>query len=177
MRCTTPMQGPPLAESAPMTRSSTSSIGKPTTKALPQHSRMARTLCACAVVLAVLPGCATQSPQRPLPIAWAQTNEETGKLPVGRVILVERVPFLPHGSGGTGAYAAVAPKAGVGTILVASLLTDTLSAQWVYRHTVQLRGTEVQIARDEYAAYKVGDCVAVRTTPDLLVPAAPGQCD
>ncbi len=138
---------------------------------------MARTLCACAVVLAVLPGCVTRSPERALPTAWAQTNEEIGKLPVGRVILVERVPFWPHGSGGTSAYAAVAPNAGVGSILVASLLTDALSAQWVYRHTIQLRGTEARIARDEYAVYKVGDCVAVRTTPDLLVPAAPGQCD
>ncbi len=152
-------------------------LGKSTTTAVPHHNRMVRALCACTVVLAVLPGCATQSPERPLPTAWAQTNEEIGKLPVGRVILVERVPFWPHGSGGTSTYAAVAPKAGVGAILVASLLTDTLSAQWVYRHTVQLRGTEGQIARDEYTAYKVGDCVAIRTTPDLLVPAVPGQCD
>lgn len=151
--------------------------GKPTPLGVPPHTRMTHTLCACAVVLAALPGCATQAPERALPTAWAQTNDEIGKLPVGRVIQVERVPFWPNGPSGASTYAAVAPMAGVVPVMVASLLTDSLSAQWVYRHTVRLGGTEAPVVRDEYAAYKVGDCVALRTKPDLLVPAAPGQCD
>jgi hypothetical protein len=46
----------------------------------------------------------------------------------------------------------------------------------VYRHVVQLTGTNEEIIRDEYWTYKVGDCVAVRSEPILLVPALPDQC-
>jgi len=46
----------------------------------------------------------------------------------------------------------------------------------VFRHVVRLTGTNEEIVRDEYWTYKVGDCVAVRSEPVLLVPALPDQC-
>ncbi|MCB1800076.1 MAG: hypothetical protein KDI82_00160 [Gammaproteobacteria bacterium] len=50
-------------------------------------------------------------------------------------------------------------------------------AHGVFRHPVQLAGTHQQVVMDEYRRFRVGDCVAIRATPAMLVPALPGACD
>jgi hypothetical protein len=109
------------------------------------------------LALTALSACVGLEQSRELPTASAQTAAEVGKLPVGRVMTVERK------------YAAagrVNPVAGP----VADLFTNT---DWYFRHRIRLLdGTVVE--RDEYAPYNVGACVALR--PHLLVPAYEGQC-
>jgi hypothetical protein len=47
----------------------------------------------------------------------------------------------------------------------------------VFRHVVSLVGKQEVAIKDEFWTYAVGDCVALRYKPDMLVPALPGECD
>lgn len=47
----------------------------------------------------------------------------------------------------------------------------------VFRHVIRLREDGEEVKWDEYFSYQVGDCVALRPKPALLVPALPDQCN
>lgn len=47
----------------------------------------------------------------------------------------------------------------------------------IYRHRVRLIATGAEIVRDEFWTFHVGDCVAIRSELDMLVPALSDQCD
>lgn len=55
--------------------------------------------------------------------------------------------------------------------------SESNDSHGVFRHTVQLTGAQQLVMKDEYWRFQVGDCVAIRTTPAMLVPALPGACD
>lgn len=129
-----------------------------------------------------------------IPTAWAQQPEERGKLPVGRVVAIERwsgpaAQVRSQESNIASELAAV--YVGIPLVFIAApfiLMSYAAGGDtWdekpsktngnVYRHVVQLIGTNEEIIRDEYWTYKVGDCVAVRSQPVLLVPAFPDQCE
>jgi hypothetical protein len=121
--------------------------------------------------------CAGLQQARELPRAWSQTPDEVNKLPVGRVIAVERNVYFRDTRTSPGAAAgamAVGPAAAVVGI---PIIEGMRNGDWYYRHIVRLKGSGELVARDEYAAYKVGDCVALRMQPFLTVPALPGACD
>jgi len=48
---------------------------------------------------------------------------------------------------------------------------------YVHTHVIQLIGTNARVERDELWRYEVGDCVALRSNPDMIVPALPGLCN
>ena len=143
----------------------------------PNRTVSMRSSLACLVLPLALSACAGMSQERKQPTAWAQTVEEVGKFPVGRVIAVERVSYVPHGYGGSPLYGAMAATVGPPQAVMAIPIIDAFASNWFFRHTVQLRATGEKVVWDEFAAYDVGACVAIRTEPDLLVLAVPGQCD
>jgi len=126
-------------------------------------------------------------------MAWAQQPEERGKLPVGRVVAIERWSGPDARSrsqeseiarGLVGMYVVVPLALLAAPVVLAShaagadLVDEKPNNENgnVFRHVVRLTGTNEEIVRDEYWTYKVGDCVAVRSEPVLLVPALPDQC-
>lgn len=131
-------------------------------------------------------------------MAWSQNHEERGTLPVGRVVAIERrygppamVAKEPNGlkKMGQGAASMVipplvlitAPVVLLGHYLgVVELDSNSNDAEKkdgnVYRHVVRLNGTNEEIFLDEYWTYKIGDCVAIRSIPVMLVPALANQC-
>ena len=126
-------------------------------------------------LLVLLQGC-SGSPQPPK--AWAQTPEEATTLPVGTVVSVERESYSTGASTGPGTSAgvsgAVGPVAGAAAVALIDAFRGTGTA---YRHTIRLKATGEVIYRTELALYKVGDCVAMRSQPELVVPALSGACN
>jgi len=154
----------------------------------------------------LIAGCAAApKPPAPLPLAWAQQPEEEGKLPVGRIVAIEQVsvveprmaPFESQSEGtlqpgeaarafaGLVALSVIAPLVIIASpaivaahALGAEFPTETAKGEEgnAYRHVIRLEGGGENIVRIEFWTYKIGDCVAVRSQPDFLVPALPGAC-
>ncbi|MDX1594513.1 MAG: hypothetical protein R3298_09695 [Gammaproteobacteria bacterium] len=90
----------------------------------------------------------------------------------------------PRFQRGTAAQAdpdgAPVPPAEVGQIQAPAYVeasTVPLDEGEVFRHRVQLVGSETRVIRFEFWRYRIGDCVAIRDNPYMLVPALPGACD
>lgn len=144
-----------------------------------------------AVAMAVCTGCAAPpSVPPPQPVAWAQTKDEIGKLPVGRVVAVEvrnsyregPVPSAQASQLDSMAALAVpsaSPLALPVAYVVTAVLNDLSEAPrgWYYRHKIQLLQSGELIARDERHTFKMGDCVALRESPQMLVPAHVEACE
>ena len=130
------------------------------------------------VVCAALTACAGVQQTRQIPVSWAQTQEELGKLPVGRVLAVEKKTFMRSSRSGASTSAAVAGAAGpLVAVAVMPLLSGLRDGDWYYSHSIKLKGSSEMVVREEFAAYKLGDCVALRVEPFMLVPAFVGACD
>jgi len=154
-----------------------------------------------SLVTLIVFGCAT-APQvpAPLPVAWSQTPAEKGKLTVGEVIAIQRwqVPDLGRESRGSefatmliGVFVIVPlVLVVVPTVAAVCALRDDRCKMPeaekygvredkngnVYRHVVRLVGEPKAVIKDEYWTFTVGDCVALRHKPDMLVPALAGEC-
>lgn len=111
--------------------------------------------------LSLLPGRAGILQHRDVPIASAQTADEAGQLPVGRVLKVERFTCLKTEIGPV--------FGGVPNLLAGS---DGYYRQTVGQAVGLMDGQTIE--RDEFMAYKVGECVAIRNA--LVVPALTGEC-
>lgn len=143
------------------------------------------------VALAGCAGCATPpSVPPPQPVAWAQTKDELGKLPVGRVVAVEvrnsyrEGPVPSAQTSQLDSMAALAaPAASPLALPIAYVMTTALNdlseapRGWYYRHRIQLLQSGELITRDERHTFKMGDCVALRESPQMLVPAHVGACE
>lgn len=125
----------------------------------------------------VLAACSTTThqPSREIPRAWSQTADEEGKLPVGRVVAVEEQVWKGQSPPADSLYR-WGMAFGVVGVLVASSVADLPNEESYYRYAVRLEGAGEIAVREEYALFKVGDCVALRTEPLLLVPALPKAC-
>jgi hypothetical protein len=137
---------------------------------------------------AVLSGCTTVIPPPKVdrPLAWAQQQEELGKLRAGKVVAVsleqlDDVEPTPHGpSGWTGSTT---------TVLVHGVLVQVpgyridlgqskfKKSQQFYRYTVQRRGAVESEYWGDFVVYPIGSCVAMRERPEMIVPALPQECD
>jgi hypothetical protein len=143
------------------------------------------------VALAVGAGCATPpSVPPPQPVAWAQTKDELGKLAVGRVVEVEARNAYREGpvpaaeasqldSMAALAATSASPLALPVAYVMTTALNDLSEAPrgWYYRHKIQLLQSGELITRDERHTFKMGDCVALREKPLMLVPAHVGACE
>jgi hypothetical protein len=143
------------------------------------------------VALAVCAGCAAPpSVPPPQPVAWAQTKDELGKLLVGRVVAVEVRNSYSEGpvpsaqaSQLDSMAALAAPAASPLALPIAYVVTTALNdlseapRGWYYRHKIQLLLSGELITRDERHTFKMGDCVALRESPRMLVPAHAGACE
>lgn len=123
--------------------------------------RMSRPAMLCCCIL-FLTSCAGVLQPREIPTSWAQTTDEAGKLPVGRVISVEQVSYLQQGERH--------PFLGIVPTLIAEV-------SWFYRLVIRIDHNGTLVERDEFVAYPVGECVALRSEPRMVVPALRGQCD
>lgn len=146
---------------------------------------------------ALIVGCANTQETIPtvpkgIPTAWAQQPEEKCSLPVGRVIAIERyhgyeVKIAPYQE--PQLKDALIPVVIVTALLAAPVMlalheagkdTSDESADRggnVYRHSIRLNGTDDMAVRDEFWTYNIGDCVALRSNPEMLVPALPDECE
>lgn len=124
-----------------------------------------------------LTACSTAShqPSHEIPRAWTQIDAEEGKLPVGRVIAVQERIWKGRSPPSDSPYQ-WGTAFGVVGVLVSNVVDDLSNGDLYYRYAIRLEGSSEIAVREEYAAYKVGDCVALRTTPLLLVPALADAC-
>jgi hypothetical protein len=125
----------------------------------------------------VLAACSTTShrPSREIPRAWAQTPTEDGKLPVGHVVAVEEQVWKGQSPPSDSLYR-WGMAFGVVGVLVASSVADLPKDDSYYRYAIRTEGSGEIAVREECALFKIGDCVALRTEPLLLVPALPSAC-
>ena len=141
------------------------------------------------IIGSLIAGCAS-APPPDIPLVWSQKPEERGQLPVGRVVSIERWYGPPMTERSTTEellmplvvipITLIAAPVILGAHAVGVDLVDEKPNNEngnVYRHVVRLNGTNEDIVRNEYWTYKVGDCVAVRSKPVLLVPALPDECE
>lgn len=132
-----------------------------------------------ACLATVLCGCTSAPPPEPvrtIPAAWVQTEAELGTLQVGRVVQVTREAHEIKVGRDTGTVVVVFMSGGI-PLFVPVGTRSYRHGEIYFRHVIQLKGTDQFIARDEYAVYEVGTCVAMRETPQLVVPAYPKACD
>lgn len=113
---------------------------------------------------------------------WSQRPDEALRLPVGRVLAVQRVdagvapPLTQPGA------AAMGSQIGVQVDVQALARTSGAKGTSVYRHSLRLRSGQLQAVDAEYR-FSVGDCVALRARlqpdarPPQLVVALPDACD
>ena len=125
-----------------------------------------------------LAGCANRPPPEPArisPVAWAQTEGELDRLPVGHVVQVTReVQQVKVGSDTDRTF--VFLYRGV-PILIPISTRASLHGEAFFRHVIRLKGSGELIGRDEYAPFELGSCVAIRENPQLVVPAHAKACD
>lgn len=146
-------------------------------------------------------GCSTTPKEHPsIPISWSQKPEERGKLLTGKVVAI--VPWkspdsVARSTGseigryliGTYIVVPVALLASPVVLLACGMREDGCDNQShdkygveldengnVFRHVVQLAGSQKEVIKDEFWSFRVGDCVALRETPDMLVPALRDEC-
>lgn len=123
-------------------------------------------------------GCAGAFVERNEPIVSQQSQDEAGKLPVGRVTSVQRVPIdkdVRFTAGESGAMMA----GGAG--LLGILVTESLrSNDWNYRYSVQMKDGSDRIVESQFL-YKVGECLAFRSGLSAesvsAVRSRVGECD
>jgi hypothetical protein len=130
----------------------------------------------------VLSACAGPQHNVARPVAWAQAPSEAKALPVGSVIFVEKLVYTDgHQSGSSNSAGLAVGLAVVGSplaaIAAAPMIEGLRPGEWFFRHKVRLRVSGEIITRDEFYEYKVGECVALRTEPYMVVPSLPGACD
>ena len=151
------------------------------------------------IVLAIV-GCTTvHKESAEIPTSWAQQVDEKGKLPVGKVVAIVRwqgragAPAsasseIWHGLIGILVVVPIALVTAPAVLAVCGVRDDgcekprqhgvTPDAKGnTFRHVVRLVGAREELIRDEHFSYKVGDCVALRHTPDMLVPALGDECN
>lgn len=154
------------------------------------------------VLMALLTSCA-KSPTRVHdvaprpPVAWAQTVDERGVLPIGWVVAIERVGGPAALPDTVDTQPQEIAKGVIGNLIVVPLALATAplvlagegmretatedpgsdNRGHVFRHRVRLIGLDQEVFRDEFWSYAIGDCVAIRTQPAMLVLALDGECD
>lgn len=116
---------------------------------------------------------------------WAQRLEEAGRLPVGRVVAIDR---FPDGTGTAVTQPGYVALPSWPTTTMPTLDTSAATGEvskkglLLYRHTVRLNTAAVQVVDADYEL-AVGDCVAVRSWKvgqqqvTQLVTALAGACD
>lgn len=148
----------------------------------------------------------TNTLQRPqdIPVGWTQKIEERGALPIGRVVAIEQkqeqeiiydtkkpeneslsfgdfliLPFVPIVLFASDLVGLFVPDKSPDNDAGPDRLDEKSSHEKgiVYRHVIRLIGTDEEVVRDEFFSFKVGDCVALRSTPQQLVMALPGECE
>lgn len=125
----------------------------------------------------ILSACAGVQQSREQPTSWAQTQAEVSELPVGRIVAVERMTYVRPGQLSQGGMAGVAGAIGPAAIALAPVIDVAKNGDWFYRYSILLKSTNEIVQRDEFALYGVGDCVALRNQPYMVVPAFSGICD
>jgi hypothetical protein len=130
-------------------------------------------------------GCAAPELGREeLQTAWKQTEFERGKLPIGRVIAINKFDIETKAvAPDFSQYAGLVPMVGLGAVLVVMHLTSPTPIRAGYRHTLHLEKDNKVITFDLVHPYTVGDCLALRTGLDSTdlqgaspVLALPGAC-
>ena len=131
-------------------------------------------VCGCA-------GMDSEVPDKYRPLA--QLPDEAGKLPVGRVVAVEKITFQ-RGSRPSTQAAYTSPTIGPAAAATARVFDSIRDTDWVYRHKFRMKGGEIKLIDLKYEL-AVGDCIAFR--PGLqadeplesraAVAALPGQCN
>jgi hypothetical protein len=113
--------------------------------------------------------------------SWGQRPEERGRLPVGKVVSVERVDFTNEHRGlSKEQQAGIVGGMGVGPgIAIAAAINSVRTADAVFKTKVRMKAGEEWVRELNYML-KPGDCIALRSglTPDdvLAIPALPGEC-
>ncbi|MDC8770533.1 hypothetical protein [Roseateles albus] len=132
-------------------------------------------------IAAGVAGCSTTPVATEIVESWGQRPEERGRLPVGRVVSVERVDFTNEHRGlSKEQQAGIAGGMGVGPgIAIAAAINSVRTADAIFRTKVQLKTGEEWVRELNYML-KPGDCIAFRsglTADDVLaIPALPGEC-
>lgn len=128
-------------------------------------------------VCVAIAGCASRRVSDDTVNSWAQLPEERGKLPIGKVISVERIAFRVDRAATSNASAyAVNPIYGPAGF---ALLDSIRDSGFFYRHVFRMTdGSEKKVDLD--ISYKVGECIAFRSGLDAgsqwPVRALPGEC-
>ena len=66
---------------------------------------------------------------------------------------------------------------GVAGYLIGPLVSYGQHGNWYFHHGVKLTSNDLVVYRDEFYEYAVGECVALREKPFMLVPAYPSACE
>jgi hypothetical protein len=139
-----------------------------------------------------------------IPIGRVQKIEERGLLPIGRIVAIEQKPKQeiiydtkrPENKSLSFGEFLVLP------FLPIILFTGDLISLFLpdkspdndarsdhidekpnhkngigYRHVIRVIGAEEDVIRDEIFSFKVGDCVALRPSPEKVVVALPDLCE
>ena len=129
----------------------------------------------------MIAGCTTRIPPpiTAIPISWSQKPDETGRLPVGRVVGVELKSFENH-------YLSSSPTR---IFLIRGLIVPIVvppldgikygnKAQQYYLYAIKQRGAAELSHWGEFVVYPAGSCVALREEPYLMiVPAIESECE
>lgn len=126
-------------------------------------------------LIALMAACATTTHQTPK--AWAQKADEASTLPVGVVLAVEPEKYATGNRTDPAGSAAAISSVGPIAIPIFAMIDSSLATGTAYRHAIRIKGTGEVIYRTELAPYTVGDCVAIRNQPALVVPAIAGACN
>jgi len=153
------------------------------------------TLCLGALIV----GCADTQEKLPtfpkgIPTAWAQHPEEKGSMLVGRIVAISR--YYGYEVNNAPNHEPQLKDALIPVVTTAALLAGPVimtlslvgvdplelrkpvgSGGDVYRHSIRLNGTDDIAVHDEFWSYRIGDCVALRSEPEMLVPALPVECE
>ena len=113
-------------------------------------------------ILVALSSCASQQADGGLEPLWSQRTEERGRLPIGHVTAVQRLEPREVRPLAQGTSAGVVPGAGVSTNVLGVVAATTDEPVQVYRYTLRMVGGAMRESEAEQA-FKVGDCVAIRT--------------
>ncbi|WIT12171.1 hypothetical protein PFX98_00785 [Paucibacter sediminis] len=113
--------------------------------------------------------------------SWGQRPEERGRLPVGKVVSVERIDFTnEHRALSKEQQAGLVGGMGIGAGgAIVAAINSARTADALFKTKVLMKTGEEWV-RDLNYMLKPGDCVAFRSglTPDdvLAIPALPDEC-
>lgn len=146
---------------------------------------MQRASISALIIAGALIGCAApELSKEELQVAWRQAEFERGKLPVGRVIAIDKFDIKSETvAPDYSRYAGLVPVLGYGPTLVVMHLSSQAPIRAGYRHAIHLLKENKIMTFDLIHPYKVGDCLALRTGLDPVdiqgaspVLALPGAC-